>query len=159
MDQDSAILAARAKLAQRIGATQTGGKGCPRRKKRVVHKATATDDKKVQATLKRLGANVIPGIEEVNMFREDGSIIHFTNPKVQASIQSNTFAVSGNGETKALTDLLPGIISQMGPENMNNLRALFQQAGMGRPGAPGAEGDDDDVPDLVDNFEQVSKKK
>ena len=25
----------------------------------------------------------IPGIEEVNMIREDGSVVHFNNPKVQ----------------------------------------------------------------------------
>jgi nascent polypeptide-associated complex subunit beta len=30
-----------------------------------VHKAAAQDDKKLQATLKRLGVNNIPGIEEV----------------------------------------------------------------------------------------------
>jgi NACalpha-BTF3-like transcription factor len=51
-----------------------------RRKKKAVHKTTSTDDKRLQNTLKRLGVNTIPGIEEVNIFKED-TVIHFTNPK------------------------------------------------------------------------------
>merc|ERR1719180_132419 len=38
--------------------------------------------------------NNIPGIEEVNMIRDDGHVIHFNNPKVQASLAANTFAVN-----------------------------------------------------------------
>lgn len=37
----------------------------PCRKKKAVHKTTSTDDKRLQNTLKRLGVNTIPGIEEV----------------------------------------------------------------------------------------------
>ncbi len=51
-----------------------------RRKKKAVHKTTTTDDKRLQNTLKRLGVNTIPGIEEVNIFKDD-TVIHFTNPK------------------------------------------------------------------------------
>jgi hypothetical protein len=50
------------------------------RKKKAVHKTTTTDDKRLQSTLKRLGVNTIPGIEEVNIF-QDESVIHFVNPK------------------------------------------------------------------------------
>ena len=50
------------------------------RKKKAVHKTTSTDDKRLQNTLKRLGVNTIPGIEEVNIFL-DSDIINFTNPK------------------------------------------------------------------------------
>ncbi len=46
-----------------------------------VHKHAAGDDKKLQSTLKKLQVNAIPGIEEVNLFKDDGSVIHFTNPK------------------------------------------------------------------------------
>lgn len=52
-----------------------------RRKKKVVHKTTTTDDKRLQNTLKRLGINSIPAIEEVNLFMESGEVVHFTNPK------------------------------------------------------------------------------
>lgn len=50
------------------------------RKKKAVHKTTSTDDKRLQNTLKRLGVNTIPGIEEVNIFMDD-TVIHFANPK------------------------------------------------------------------------------
>ncbi len=53
------------------------------RKKKAVHKVSTTDDKRLQATLKRLGVNTIPGIEEVNLFVEN-DVIHFTNPKGNA---------------------------------------------------------------------------
>ena len=45
-----------------------------------MHKTTSTDDKRLQNTLKRLGVNTIPGIEEVNIFL-DTDVINFTNPK------------------------------------------------------------------------------
>ena len=44
---------------------RTGGKGSVRRKKKAVHKTAGTDDKRLQNTLKRLGINSIPAIEEV----------------------------------------------------------------------------------------------
>jgi hypothetical protein len=44
--------------------------------------------------------NNIPGIEEVNMIKDDGTVIHFNNPKVQASLAANTFAVTGHAENK-----------------------------------------------------------
>lgn len=31
--------------------------------------------------MKKLGAQPIAGVEEVNMFREDGNVLHFTAPK------------------------------------------------------------------------------
>lgn len=34
------------------------------------------------------------------MIKDDGTVIHFNNPKVQASLASNVFAVTGHGETK-----------------------------------------------------------
>lgn len=98
------------------------------RKKKAVHKTTSTDDKRLQSTLKRIGVNTIPSIEEVNIFRDD-SVIQFANPKgkirnhifsgmhlhkfslwwlnlfvfpsVQASIVANTWVVSGSPQTKS----------------------------------------------------------
>lgn len=49
-----------------------------------MHKPTSTDDKRLQSTLKRLGVNTIPGIEEVNLFQTDGNVVHFVNPKGEA---------------------------------------------------------------------------
>lgn len=76
--------------------------GTPRRKKKVVHQTAATDDKKLHSTLKKLACNPIAGIEEVNLFKNDGSVIHFNNPRTQASLQSNVFAISGHSESKSV---------------------------------------------------------
>lgn len=57
------------------------GKGTPRRKTKRVHKTSTTDDKKLQTTLKKMNVQPIQAIEEVNMFKEDGNVIHFSNPK------------------------------------------------------------------------------
>lgn len=53
------------KLAKMAAQVRTGGKGSVRRKKKAIHKTTTTDDKRLQNTLKRLGVNNIPAIEEV----------------------------------------------------------------------------------------------
>jgi NAC domain len=39
------------------------------------------DDKKLQGALKKLNVQPITGVEEVNMFREDGNVLHFSAPK------------------------------------------------------------------------------
>jgi nascent polypeptide-associated complex subunit beta len=110
--------------------------------------------------LKKLGATNIPGIEEVNLFKEDGKVIHFTNPKVQASIAANTYIISGNSEVKPLQDLLPSIVSQLGMENLSQLQSMAQAGAAAGAAGAAADGDDDDedVPDLVEgNFEEVSE--
>ncbi|DBB16148.1 TPA: hypothetical protein ACH3X3_015149 [Trebouxia sp. C0006] len=141
----------RERLMKMAGAVRTGGKGTVRRKKKAVHKTTSTDDKRLQNTLKRLGVNTIPGIEEVNIFMDD-TVIHFTNPKVQASIAANTYVVSGPSQQKKLQDLLPGIINQLGPDNLSHLKKIAQQfqgdssaaSYGGAGGAAGAIDEDDD---------------
>merc|ERR1712003_112423 len=102
----------------------------------------------------------IPGVEEVNMFKEDGSVIHFTTPKVQASVSANTYVISGHGDNKRLEELLPGIINQLGPDNLMNLKRIAEGFAAGEAGKAGGAtiGDDDDIPDIGENFEDVSKQ-
>jgi nascent polypeptide-associated complex subunit beta len=73
------------KLKKLEGQVRTGGPGSVRRKKKAVHKSAAADEQKLTSTLKRLGVTNIPGIEEVSLFREDGTVIHFVNPKRKIS--------------------------------------------------------------------------
>jgi nascent polypeptide-associated complex subunit beta len=61
--------------------TPYSGKGTPRRKVKKVHKSSGTDDKKLQGALKKLNVQPIQAIEEVNMFKSDGNVIHFSAPK------------------------------------------------------------------------------
>merc|ERR1712029_317165 len=151
------------KLKQLQAQVRIGGKGTARRKKKVVHRTATTDDKKLQSSLKKLSVNNIPGIEEVNMIKDDGTVIHFNNPKVQASLAANTFAVTGHGENKQITDLLPGILNQLGAESLQHLKKLASNVptvdGMDGTLDAGKDDDDDDVPDLVENFDEASKNE
>ncbi|XP_035700076.1 transcription factor BTF3 homolog 4-like [Branchiostoma floridae] len=132
-----------------------GGKGSARRKRKVVHRTATTDDKKLQSSLKKLTVNNIPGIEEVNMIRDDGTVVHFNNPKVQASLAANTFAITGHAENKQLTEMLPGILNQLGADSLSNLKKLAESLPSQAPTA--TAGEDDDVPELVANFDEPSK--
>ncbi|GJQ86850.1 bic [Trypoxylus dichotomus] len=147
------------KLKKLQASVRIGGKGTPRRKKKVVHSTQATDDKKLQSSLKKLSVNTIPGIEEVNMMKDDGTVIHFNNPKAQASLAANTFAITGHGEIKQITEMLPGILNQLGTEGINQLKRLATTVGnVGSIGKIVPE-DEEDVPDLVENFDEASKEE
>lgn len=142
------------------------------------------DDKKLQTALKKLNVQPIQAIEEVNMFKSDGNVIHFAAPKgnlqrwarlyslwktpriyansrseiVHAAVPSNTFAIYGNGEDKELTELVPGILNQLGPDSLASLRKLaesYQSMQAKEAGEDKKDDDDDDIPDLVagENFE------
>lgn len=138
------------------------------RKKKAVHKANSTDDKRLQAQLKRMGVNTIPGIEEVAFAMEDGSVQVFNTPKVQASIAANTYVVAGPSSVKtgpeALASMMGGL-GGLGGMTQAQLQQLMAQMGNmpGMPGAgegnEGAENDDDDVPELVGDFEQTEENK
>lgn len=146
-----------AKLQAAAAANRIGGKGTVRRK--VVRKtkpSAAQDDKKLQGALKKLNVQPIAGVEEVNMFREDGNVLHFTAPKVHAAVSANTFAIYGQGHVKELTELVPGILNQLGPDSLASLRKLaesYQAIQQSQQKPTGTDDDDDDVPDLVENFE------
>lgn len=110
-------------------------------------------------------------------------MIHFNNPKVQASLAANTFAITGQAESKRITDMMPGILNQLRPENLEHLKSLASAlagqnatgdigdlagalaGGLGIDGADGALGtlkeddEDDEVPELVQNFDEAAKIK
>jgi len=159
------IAAARAKLAEKFGDnSRTGGKGTQRRKKKTVHKNQLTDDKKLKTVIKKYNFHPLNDISEVNMFKDDGSIMNFKQPEVLASIPSNTVVVMGKSETKSVKDLLPDIIQHLGPKQFEALKDIMK--GMKKPGKEGDsikeaanEDDDGEVPNLVGtaNFEEASK--
>ncbi|KAI1236835.1 Transcription factor BTF3 4, partial [Lamprotornis superbus] len=139
------------KLAKLQAQVRIGGKGTARRKKKVVHRTATADDKKLQSSLKKLAVNNIAGIEEVNMIKDDGTVIHFNNPKVQASLSANTFAITGHAEAKPITEMLPGILSQLGADSLTSLRKLAEQfprqvLDSKAPKSEDIDEEDDDVP-------------
>merc|ERR1712226_802729 len=64
-----------------------------------------------------------------------------------------------------ITEMLPGILNQLGAESLTHLKRLASNVtGGGVGGAMEAannmeEEDDDEVPDLVENFDEVSKNE
>lgn len=102
--------------------------------------------------MKKLGVNPIPGIEEVNMIKDDGSVIHFNNPKVQASLGANTFAITGHAETKRIADMVPNILTQFRGDNLKQAGALATGT---TDAAKDATDGDDDIPQLVENFDEA----
>jgi len=68
---------------------------------------------------------------------------------------------------KELTELVPGILNQLGPDSLASLRKLAESyqsvQGQQRPpnagGAAEEDDDDDDVPDLVENFDVEAEQK
>ncbi|PWN36355.1 NAC-domain-containing protein [Meira miltonrushii] len=155
------------KLAKLQSATRIGGKGTPRRK--VVRKPKgpggADADKKLQSALKKLNVQPLTGIEEVNMFKDDGNVLHFQQPKIHGLNSSNVHAIYGHGADKELTDLVPGIINQLGPDSLASLRKLAESyqamnaAQQAATAAGGAKEDDDEVPDVVENFDEAEAGK
>merc|ERR1712001_161153 len=91
----------------------------------------------------------------------------------------NTFAVTGHADNKQITELLPGILNQLGPESLTHLKKLAsnvtssaaggggndddddedKKEGNGESGDADDDDDDDDVPDLVGNFDEASKEE
>lgn len=77
------------------------------------------------------------------------------SPAVHAAVPANTFAIYGHGEDKELTELVPGILNQLGPDSLASLRKLAESYQNMSKENKEANEDDDDIPELVagENFE------
>ncbi len=56
-----------------------------------------------------------------------------------------------------MAELLPGILSQLGTENLHQLRKLAAGGMPPHAGVVEEDEDEDEVPDLVENFDEASK--
>lgn len=72
----------------------------------------------------------------------------------QFSVRENLLVVAGNAETKALQDMMPDILKQVGPKQYQFLKS--QLSNLADKAAE--NDDDDDVPNLVGTFEDAGKK-
>lgn len=73
---------------------------------------------------------------------------------------ANTFAIYGNGEDKELTELVPGILNQLGPDSLASLRKLaesYQSMQKEKGDDDKKDEDDDDIPDLVEGKDFETK--
>jgi len=93
-------------------------------------------------------------------------IFIFLSSAVHAAVSANTFAIYGSGQVKELTELVPGILNQLGPDSLASLRKLAEsyqsiQQGQQKPSNTGDadDNDDDDVPALVETFDVENEQK
>lgn len=130
--------------------------------------------------MKKLNMSEIKGIEEVNFFHQDGQVTNIKAPKsksiqlfkslfsylliinffllVTAAVACNTFCITGRSTVAKIEELLPGILTQLGPESMEYLRSYAQSMGIPTgEEAAAAAAEDEEVPELVENFEEVAQ--
>jgi nascent polypeptide-associated complex subunit beta len=150
------ILEARAKMAEQYGNVKLGGKGTQRKTKFVVHRSNAVQDKKISSIIKKTQARKIPDIQEINIFKDDNSVIHFKKPVLEYSVKEKVTFVTGAPENKTIKDLLPGIMKQLGAKQFSFIKEYADQLKRNND----IKGDKkvDEAPELVENFEDVSKQ-
>jgi nascent polypeptide-associated complex subunit beta len=95
------IIEARKKMEEKFGNLKLGGKGTQKRKKIVVHKSAAVQDKKITAIAKKANAKHIGEVFEINVFKDDNSILNFKKPKVEYSHKEKISFVTGVPENKS----------------------------------------------------------
>lgn len=59
----------------------------------------------------------------MNTVKDDGTHINFSSLKVQAPLSANTV----QADTKPVARMIPAIVSQLGADNVRNLRMLAEQ--------------------------------
>ena len=149
------ILEARKKFAEKFGGeTQIGGKGTQRRKHPVKHRAGKVEvDKKIEAVAKKSQARKLNEITEVNIFKDDNTVIQFKKPSVEYSFKEKVSFVSGLHETKSLKEVFSSLLKQLGPKQL----AFVKEASESLK-AKGKDKDKiDEAPELVEDFDAVAK--
>merc|ERR1712113_32912 len=86
---------------------------------------------KLSAALKKFGVQPLGDIEELNMFKDDNTVIHFKRPQVQFSVRENLLVVTGASESKEFKDLMPEILRHVGPQQYEFLKDLIGQTAKG----------------------------
>merc|ERR1712166_332182 len=140
----------RLRLKEKFGNTKLGGKGTQTRHAKNVHKTTINSDSKLKSHLKKLGAQPLPDIAEVNMFKDDNTVMQFKKPEVHGSIPNQTMIVFGSHETKELKEVFSEIMTQMGPKQLEKLKDM--NFGSKKPAeVPIKEEneEDDEAPELI----------
>ena len=152
---DEEIKKARQQMAEKFGNTQIGGKGTQKRKKEAKHRGNKVEaDKKIQALAKKSGARKINEVNEINIFKDDNSVIHLKKPTLEYSFKEKVSFVSGAHETKTIKDLLPGILKQLGPKQYEFVKDIANTIKKQKKTDKTEE-----APELVEDFEEVAKEK
>ena len=160
MEQAEKVKLARAKMANKFKGinTRLGGKGTQKRKVKKTDKGNMSSSKKLKAIEKKLGTAPLPDIAEVNLFREDGDVWHFSNPNVRGSIQNQVLVVSQEPELKNLKNNFAEFISHLGPKDLGKLKDIIGEEAKNKEASkePAAKKEpEEEAPELV-NFEDYA---
>jgi nascent polypeptide-associated complex subunit beta len=101
-----------------------------------------------------LEAKKLNETQEVNIFKDDNTVIHFKKPSLEYSLKEKVSFLSGPHEVKHIKDLLPNILKQLGPKQFGFMKEYADQL----KGSKTEAKKDEEAPELVENFEEVSKK-
>ena len=142
-------LSARDKLEQKFKGQnpRLGGKGTMKRKNKKQSKSSGVEDKKCKELVKKLNAQPLPEISEMNFFTKDQKIIQFKNPDIFGNIQEKIFIVHGSPVERSLADSFGEMVNQLTPEQIEKIKESL----------PSGEAKKEEKPELV-NFEEASKK-
>ena len=147
------ILEARKNFAAKFGDnTQIGGKGTQRRKHQAKHRANKVEvDKKIEAVAKKSQARKLNEITEVNIFKDDNTVIQFKKPTIEYSFKEKVCFVSGIHETKNLKEVFTSLLKQLGPKQLAFVREASEDI-------KNKEKEKiEEAPELVEDFETVAK--
>lgn len=134
MPVDPAKLEKLKKLSSKNKTVKVGGK---RINKKPSASAAATaalaESEKILSMMKAKNGKTLPDVQEINFFCDDGEILHFENtliskPTVTQS-ESGDFTAITNAkyQSKTVVELLPGIIKQVGVQNMDLLQKATKE--------------------------------
>ena len=152
---EAQIKEARKNFAAKFGDnTQIGGKGTQRRKHQPKHRANKVEvDKKIEAVAKKSQSRKLNEITEVNIFKDDNTVIQFKKPTVEYSFKEKVSFVSGVHETKNLKDVFTSVIKQLGPKQL----AFVKDASEEIKNKDKEKEKADEAPELVEDFDAVAK--
>ena len=147
------ILEARKKFAEKFGGeTQIGGQGTQRRKHPVKHRAGKVEvDKKIESVAKKAQARKLNEITEVNIFKDDNTVIQFKKPTIEYSFKEKVSFVSGIHETKNLKEVFTSLLKQLGPKQLAFVKETSEAL------KSKDKEKIDEAPELVEDFDAVAK--
>ena len=147
------IRESRKRFAEMYGQTQIGGKGTEKRKKPVKHRGNKVEvDKKIEAVAKKSQARKLNEVVEVNIFKDDNTVIQFKKPTVEYSFKEKVTFISGVHETKNLKEVFTSLVKQLGPKQLSFVKEATEAK------AKSEKEKIEEVPELVEDFEETAEK-
>ena len=147
------IRESRKRFAEMYGQTQIGGKGTEKRKKPVKHRGNKVEvDKKIEAVAKKSQARKLNEVVEVNIFKDDNTVIQFKKPTVEYSFKEKVTFISGVHETKNLKEVFTSLVKQLGPKQLAFVKEATETK------AKNEKEKIDEAPELVEDFEETAKE-